>query len=149
MQHEIAFEVEGIPMPQGSHTAISRGGKPALIPAGTTGSRKAFAAWRAAVADVAAGAVDEPLDGPLKVSITFRFPMPQSRSAVVRRTGWAWRSTKPDLDKLCRAVCDSLTSSGLIADDARIVQLHAEKVEIANTWHGAEITVAPCTGDWL
>lgn len=146
---EITFEVEGIPMPQGSHTAISRGGKPALIPAGTNTSRKAFAVWRAAVADAATDAVDEPLDGPLKVSITFRFPMPQSRSAVVRRTGWAWRSTKPDLDKLCRAVCDSLTTSGLIADDARIVQLYAEKVEIAGTWHGAEITVAPCTEDWL
>jgi len=90
-----------------------------------------------------------PLDGPLKVTVTFRFPMPQSRSSVVRRSGWAWRATKPDLDKLCRAVCDSLTQGGLIADDARIVQLHAEKVEIANTWHGAEITVAPCTGDWL
>jgi len=80
--------------------------------------------------------------------MTFRFPMPPSRSAVVKRTGWAWKDKKPDLDKLARSTCDSLTTSGLIADDARIVRLHAEKVEIADSWHGAEITVKHCTGDW-
>lgn len=148
---DVSFEVEGLPMPQGSHTAITRGGRPALIPAGTSTSRKAFAAWRQAVADAARDAApdDAPLDGPIKVSMTFRFPMPASRSAVVRRTGWAWKATKPDLDKLIRAVCDSLTSAQLIADDARVVLLIAEKVEIDGTWHGAEITVAPCTEDWL
>ena len=149
---EVSFEVQGIPMPQGSHTAINRGGRPALIPAGTSNSRKAHAAWRQAVHSAAADAItsdiDGPLDGPLEVWITFRFPMPASRSAVVRETGWAWKHTKPDLDKLARSTCDSLTTGGLIADDARIVRLHVEKVEIADSWHGAEITVKHCTGDW-
>ena len=149
---EISFEVQGIPMPQGSHTAINRGGRPALIPAGTSNSRKAHAAWRQAVHSAAADAItgdfEAPLDGPLEVWITFRFPMPASRSAVVKETGWAWKDKKPDLDKVCRSTCDSLTTSGLIADDARIVRLHCEKVEIADSWHGAEITVKHCTGDW-
>lgn len=148
---EVSFEVEGLPAPQGSHTAISRGGRPALIPAGTNTSRKAFALWRQAVTDAARDArvSDQPIDGPIKVSITFRFPMPASRSARLRATGWGWKATKPDLDKLVRAVCDSLTAAQLIRDDARIVKVQAEKVEIGGSWHGAEITVAPCTEDWV
>lgn len=147
---EITFEVEGLPMPQGSHTAVSRGGKPALIPAGTSTSRKAFATWRGLVADAAADMVpdDGPLDGPLEVSVTFRLPMPGSRNADTRRAGWAWAATKPDLDKLVRAVGDSLVAGGLIRDDARIVRITAEKVEINGTWCGAEIAVRPCTRDW-
>ena len=147
---EITFEVEGLPMPQGSHTAVSRGGKPALIPAGTSTSRKAFATWRGLVADAAADMVpdDGPLDGPLEVSITFRLPMPGSRNADTRRAGWAWAATKPDLDKLVRAVGDSLVAGGLIRDDSRIVRITAEKVEVGGTWCGAEIAVRPCTRDW-
>jgi Holliday junction resolvase RusA-like endonuclease len=149
---EITFEVEGLPAPQGSHTAISRGGKPALIPAGTSTSRKAFAVWRQAVTDAArdaiTGEIDGPLDGPLEVWITFRFPIPASRARSVHDSGWGWKTTKPDIDKLARAACDSLTAAGLIQDDARIVRLHAEKVEVS-AWSGAEITVATCKGDWL
>ena len=149
---EISFEVEGLPAPQGSKTAVTNGGRARVIEGGSKTGRKAHADWRLAVHRAAADAItsdlDAPLDGPLEVWLTFRFPMPASRSAVLKRTGWAWRSTKPDLDKLARSTCDSLTTSGLIADDARIVRLHCEKVEIADTWHGAEITVKHCTGDW-
>ena len=84
--------------------------------------------YNQSAADAITSDFDAPLDGPLEVWLTFRFPMPASRSAVVKRTGWAWKDKKPDLDKLARSTCDSLTSSGLIADDARIVRLHAEKV---------------------
>ena len=39
-----------------------------------------------------------------------------------RVRGVKWRTVKPDLDKLCRAVFDALTDAGVITDDARIVQ---------------------------
>lgn len=150
---EVYFEVEGIPAPQGSKTAVTNGGRARVIEGGSKTGRKAHAEWREAVhraaADAITGDIDAPLDGPLEVWVTFRFPMPTSRSAAVRNAGWGWRATKPDLDKLARSTCDSLTTSGLIADDARIVRLHCQKVEIAGSWHGAEITVSNCTGDWL
>lgn len=148
MSDEIAFDVVGLPAPQGSHTAVTRGGKPALIPAGTRGSRQAHADWRRAVADAARDAAgDAPIDEPVSVWITFRFPLPQSRSAVVKRTGWAWKSTKPDIDKLARSTCDGLVSGGLIRDDSRITELHLQKIEV-DAWSGAEIHVEPCRGDW-
>lgn len=149
MSEPIVFEVVGVPAPQGSHTAISRGGKPALIPAGTKTSRLAHRDWRVAVAEAArdAAPADGPLDGPLAIWVTFRFPLPSSRSAVVKRTGWAWKATKPDLDKLARSTCDGLVVGGLIRDDSRIVELHLQKVEV-DAWSGAEIHVEPCRGDW-
>jgi len=149
---EVSFEVEGLPAPQGSKTAVTNGGRARVIEGGSKTGRKSHADWRLAVHQAAADAItadiDAPLDGPLEVWITFRFPMPLSRSAVVRRTGWAWKDKKPDLDKLARSTCDSLTTSGLVKDDSKIVRLHCEKVEIADSWHGAEITVKHCTGDW-
>jgi len=148
----VTFEVDGLPAPQGSKTAVTNGGRARVIEGGSKTGRKAHADWRLAVHQAAADAItadiDAPLDGPLEVWMTFRFPMPPSRSAVVKRTGWAWKDKKPDLDKLARSTCDSLTTSGLVRDDSKIVRLHCEKVEIADSWTGAEITVAHCTGDW-
>lgn len=39
-----------------------------------------------------------------------------------------------------RAVCDALTASGLIVDDARICEVSARKVEVVG-WTGATITI--------
>lgn len=145
----ISFEVEGIPAPQGSKTAIQQGGRARVIEGSSRTGRAAHRAWRQAVHDAAADiAGDSPIDEPVSVTVTFRFPMPQSRSAVVRRTGWAWRTAKPDLSKIMRSTEDSLVTAGLLRDDARIVRAVIEKVELSDTWHGAEITVEPA-GDWL
>lgn len=145
----ISFEVEGIPAPQGSKTAVTQGGRARVIEGGSSTGRAAHRAWRQAVHHAAADmAGDDPIDVPVTVTMTFRFPMPQSRPRRTWSTGWAWKSTKPDLDKLVRSTCDSLVTARLVADDARIAQVRAEKVEIAGSWHGAEITVEPCEGDW-
>lgn len=146
---ELSFDVIGIPSPQGSHSAITRGGKPALIPAGTATSRAAHRDWRTAVAQAARDNAPEdgPLDHPVSIWITFRFPLPASRSAVVKRTGWAWKATKPDIDKLARSTCDGLVAGGLLRDDSRITELHLQKVEV-DAWSGAEIHIEPCVGDW-
>ena len=49
-------------------------------------------------------------------------------------------STAPDLAKLVRSVGDSLTASGLIKADGRIVALRAMKIEVTG-WTGATISV--------
>jgi Holliday junction resolvase RusA-like endonuclease len=58
------------------------------------------------------------LDGPILARMVFTMPKPKS-APKRRRT---FPATKPDLSKLIRSTEDALTDSGLIADDARIVE---------------------------
>jgi len=137
----IEFEVIGIPMPQGSMKAFNAGGHARMKPSGGPG----FAAWRNAVSQAAkdiAGHADiqAPLDGPLGLSIEFRFPMPASRPKAARAAGRAWKTTSPDTDKLIRCIGDALTAAALIADDARFCAIEAIKVEVTG-WTGAIIRI--------
>lgn len=134
-----AFEVIGLPAPQGSHSAVMRGGRPSVIAGSSKAGRAKHKAWRAAVADVARDvAEDRPHDGPLAVDITFRMPMPASRPKRVRDAG-EWPCTvKPDIDKVIRATLDALADGGLIAGDSRVWKLDVEQVEV-DGWTGAEI----------
>lgn len=134
------FRVLGIPHPQGSKSAFVANGKARM----RESSGRGFAAWRNAVAEAAlheAERLGAPLDGPLRLSVAFRFPMPASRPARIRRMYSVPKTTAPDLSKLIRAVEDALQAAGLIADDARIVQLDASKTEMSSSWTGALITI--------
>lgn len=133
-----SFTVYGVPTGQGSMKAFAVNGKARLAPSG--GAK--FAAWRNAVAQAAAEAASPggPLDGPLGLSIVFRFPMPASRRRKNTPTV-AYKTTAPDLDKLCRLVADALTASGLVTDDARFCQLSARKVEVVDGWTGAHVEI--------
>jgi Holliday junction resolvase RusA-like endonuclease len=139
----VRFRVLGVPAPQGSKTAWMnpRTGKAQMSEA--SGPR--LKSWRAAVTEEAAArraVLGRALDGPITLSITFRFPMPAGRPAALRHRGYARKQSAPDLDKLLRGVLDALTSSGLIADDARVCELHGRKVEVgAGQWTGAELLV--------
>lgn len=114
----VVIDVLGIPAPQGSKRAFVVGNRAVI-----TEDSKKTAPWRDSVsaAGVAAMAGAPPFDGPLRVTIEFRQPRPRS----VKR---AHPSVKPDVDKLARAVLDSLSAAAVIVDDARIVSLTAEKV---------------------
>ena len=85
--------------------------------------------YRANVAIAARAAwVDVPTNGTVGVSIAFTFVRPASHynAKGVLRAGAANHPGKPDIDKLCRAVLDSLT--GIIyADDSQVVSLVATK----------------------
>lgn len=133
----IRFQVFGIPGPQGSKRHVGNG---RLIE-----SSKKVKPWRQDVAAAAIAAmkeqkIDAPLNGPLDLTVFFRLPMPKSRPAAVRRSGAGWSWRKPDVDKLLRSTLDALTTSGLIADDARISRAIAVKVEVLG-WTGATITL--------
>ncbi len=146
----VAFEVVGLPAPQGSKSAVIRGGKAHVIEGNSKAGRERHVNWRTAVADTArtiAGHddVDAPLDGALALTIIFRFPMPPSRPKKVRVAGQAWKTTAPDLDKLLRATCDGLTAGGLITDDARLCLITAWKIETTG-WTGAEIRLTHAWG---
>jgi Holliday junction resolvase RusA-like endonuclease len=138
----VEFRVLGLPSPQAGMRAVPTGAGVRHITTGGTG----LAVWRgqvslAALAQAHALGKAAPLMGPLALEVAFQFPMPRSRPASVRAAGRAPKSTKPDIDKLLRAVCDSLTVAGLIADDALISTVLATKQEVANDWTGAAIRV--------
>lgn len=108
--------VYGSPAPQGSKKFVGiRGGRGVMVE-----SSKRVKPWRedvkAAALAVRNGA--SPLDGPLVLRMVFTLPKPAS-APKTRRT---YPMRKPDLSKLSRSTEDALTDSGLIADDARIVE---------------------------
>lgn len=136
----IEFDVYGTPIAQGSKKMVG--------PWRMIETAKGHADWRQQVAVRAREAHQQhpcigpdPLDGPLRLSCVFRFPMPASRKKAVRDAGQGPKSTAPDLDKLIRCVGDALTAAGVIRDDARIVSFgRMEKIETTG-WTGASIRV--------
>lgn len=139
----LRFTVPGVPMPQGSHKAFAIGKNRACV---VEDGGKQHASWRsevtlAALAAMVDAGLDEPLDGPLRLTVQFRFAMPKSRPKYVKERGVVPKRTSPDLDKLCRAVGDSLTAGAVIVDDRLIVEWSASKVEVHRLWTGADITI--------
>jgi Holliday junction resolvase RusA-like endonuclease len=147
----VEFEVLGTPMSQGSKKAFVANGR-AMMKESSGG----HAAWRNAVARAAKDIVDTaiaewaemegglnfgyPLDGPLGLSVEFRFPMPKSRPKTDRHRGRIFKTTAPDTSKLIRCIEDGLQAGGLIVDDARFCAIEACKVEVVG-WIGATITI--------
>lgn len=112
----------GTPIPQGSKTAYVRGGRAVLVEA-----NKKLPDWRKAVIEAASEAFSgELFDKPVKVDITFFMPRPA-------KPKWLqYPASKPDLDKLVRAVFDALT--GIVwVDDALAVEVTARKL-----WAGVD-----------
>lgn len=108
----------------------------------STGGTK-LAAWRKACTTEAAHAATQhgAFDTPVQVCVVFAFLPPATRKRKVERAGWLWKVTAPDLDKLQRALGDSLTAAGLVADDRLIVSWQAYKIEA--DWSGALVTIEP------
>lgn len=141
----VSFHVLGVPAPQGSKSAVVRGGHAVVIEGASKGQRDRHRNWRSAVAEAARDALSThgltaALDGPLHLTVTFRHPMPASRPKRIREHGTAWKTSAPDASKLLRATEDGLQAGGLIADDARLAEIVVRKVETVG-WTGAEIHI--------
>lgn len=123
------FTVHGIPVPQGSKNAIHRGGRTMIVERG----RAALGPWRAQVAAEAARLLERPATGALRVRLVFVLVRPKSHYRTGRHAGELrdsaprYVSTRPDVDKLSRAVLDALTGVAF-ADDGQVAELEARKV---------------------
>lgn len=110
--------ISGTPIPQGSKSVTKTGvmfesnnrlkpWRETMSNALTAWTGTWFGAW-------------EPYDCPLVVDVTFWIPRP-------KRPKFELPATPADLDKYERALGDSMKTSGLIVDDARITTWHARK----------------------
>jgi crossover junction endodeoxyribonuclease RusA len=114
----VRFDVDGLPVPQGSMRALVVKGR-AIV---THAKGHELAVWRQAISVRAHAAGVAMLEGPVALGLRFRLLRPASRPKRDTRP-----DRRPDLDKLVRAVFDGLTGIAF-ADDAQIVYCVAEKV---------------------
>jgi len=128
--------VEGIPTAQGSKRGfVTKSGKVALVES----SGKKLKTWREQVT-YACMTHDhdwpDQYDGPVKVSILFYMPHPKRHDPTKPMT------KRPDLDKLIRAILDSITKAGLWKDDSQVIQILAAKTYATATQNpGCEIRI--------
>jgi Holliday junction resolvase RusA-like endonuclease len=131
-------DVIGHPAPQGSKRHVGNG-----IMVESSGRVKP---WREDVVNavtraVLAGMIPPQTDA-VAVDVTFALRRPASAK---RRPH---PHTRPDLDKLLRSTLDALTTSGVILDDARVVEITARKVYAPDgAPTGATITITPAEKD--
>lgn len=131
----IVIVVYGSPAPQGSKRFVgtTKTGRGIMVE-----SSKKVAPWREAVKLAALRVRSErhliaPLDGPLRVSMTFSVPRP--KSAPKSRI---FPDRMPDLAKLIRSTEDALTDAGIWVDDARVVEYgRMAKVYVGTSSWGA------------
>lgn len=117
------FTVYGVPIPKGSMRAFVVKGRPVI----TSDNPRDLGTWLQEIAAGARAAGAVPCEGPVEVMLTFRLPRPRSRPKRAQ-----WPDKRPDIDKLIRAVMDSLT--GLVwHDDGQVVAIRAVKVYVHAT----------------
>ena len=116
----ITFEVAGTPVTQGSTKAFVRGGR-AII---THDKRGPLLNWRNDIAYAARDAAKgEYADRGVPVYVAAAFSLQRPKSAPKRVV---LPTTKPDIDKLLRALLDACTGV-LWADDSQVVDVRVIK----------------------
>ena len=126
---EVSLSVVGDPASQGSHAIMQ--GRIVQV------NSKKHKAWRNAITQTALETLPadwEPIDEPCELIVNFYMPKPASATRSLP-------TVSPDLDKLIRAVGDSLTDSGVVVDDSRIVRISARKLYAIGIEPGANIEV--------
>jgi crossover junction endodeoxyribonuclease RusA len=126
---DLTIDVSGDPASQGSHSVIN--GR--IVQVNSAKHKR----WRNAVVFAALDLIGEdwvPIDEPVELSVIFYLPRPKTATRE-------FPAVMPDLDKLIRAVGDSLTTAGIISDDSRIIAIHAQKLYADARGVGAVIRV--------
>lgn len=123
----ISVLVHGEPIPQGSKRWMPKSGT--LISA----NDKKLRPWRDKLAEEFRKLDLETLLGPVQVELAFYVQHLASHFGSGRNAGTlkssapVYAKTRPDIDKLTRAVLDAMTESALIRDDGQVAVLIAEK----------------------
>ena len=129
----IDLTVEGVPVPQGSFRHVGNGRIISANPKLNT--------WRQTIAtQIATQTHHRLIEAPIRLQLIFTLPRPKSVSISRRATP----TTKPDLDKLTRAVMDAISLERycqVIKDDSLVTDLHAAKRYADHTPPGVTILI--------
>lgn len=132
--------IEGNPRPQGSKKAFARGKSIVLVEA-----NKELPAWREHMTRMLQlKQLEEPtaLTTAVNVALTFWLPRPKS----VKRQ---YPTGTYDIDKLTRAVLDSITKAGVWRDDSDVVDLTVRKTYADLHQPGVLISITPFDNDYI
>ena len=119
---EVGLIVLGIPAAQGSKDQFGQESSRHVKP------------WRASIASEARAAMlgAPPLEGPVEVVGVFVFPRPKAHfrtgrfAGDLRESAPYWHVSKPDLDKLQRAIGDALVGI-VLRDDSQVARWDVNK----------------------
>jgi Holliday junction resolvase RusA-like endonuclease len=127
----VAVRIDGEPMAQGSMKAFVMPNGHASI---THSNKTKLRPWRDLVAHYVKEAWgDEMVTGKVVLHCLFRLKRPKShygqggKSMTLRPSAPPAHLTKPDLDKLVRAINDALTGV-IYRDDSQVCETHASKI---------------------
>lgn len=82
----------------------------------------------------------ETLTGPVHISVNFLFPHP-SGTKKIERTRGAFRTKRPDLDNMVKGLLDGFSKAGVWEDDAQVVSLQLEKLNVPDERVGTDIKI--------
>lgn len=116
----LAFSVLGEPRAQGSKRAFVHKATHTAVMVEAGG--EALRTWRQDIAGQVRAELngDGPIEGPVKLTAFFFVRQP-------KKPRWNLPATRPDADKLLRALADGLQAGGALRDDAQIVTLSVRK----------------------
>ncbi len=124
MIQSISWKTIGEAAPQGSKRYLGRG---IMVE-----SSKELPIWREQlINDIIAAANGITFNSGVQVTLIFKFPRLKAHlnsKGDLRPTAPVFKTTRPDIDKLCRAVLDAITLSGVIRDDALCFSIEAQKM---------------------
>lgn len=132
--------IQGEPRPQGSKTPVRRGNKIVLIEA-----QKQLPAWRehmTRMLQLKQLEHETAFVSAVNVALTFWLPRPKS----VKRQ---YPTGTYDIDKLTRAVLDSITKAGVWRDDSDVVDLTVRKTYADLHEPGVLISITPFDNDYI
>ena len=132
--------IQGSPRPQGSKKAFARGKTIVLVEA-----NKELPAWREHMTKMLQLKQMEETQAfttAVNVALTFWLPRPKS----VKRQ---YATGTYDIDKLTRAVLDSVTKAGVWRDDSDVVDLTVRKTYADMHEPGVLISITPFDNDYI
>ena len=132
--------IPGEPKPQGSKQGFIRGNRVVLVEA-----QKQLPAWRehmTRMLQLKQLEEAQPFSTAVNVALTFWLPRPKS----VKRQ---YATGTYDIDKLTRAVLDSITKAGVWRDDSDVVDLTVRKTYADLHEPGVLISITPFDNDYI
>lgn len=139
----VTFVVPGIAAPQGSMKPVTNKatGKTVVI-----GDNPKTKPWRLEVAWMARAAGCRPFAGAISVDVEVRIPRPRghfTKSGRLKPTAPAYPETRPDGDKLLRAILDALTGVAYLDDGQVSDQTIRKRFCVGDSAPETTIRVAP------